>query len=88
MEHSDVGHVTSADYNGVNAIVTASILLNVHTMQSNAFHMTLNPLIKYICSVNMLCEVATAMLFRIVIPPQPGDHHVVVNLTHSTSNLS
>ena len=31
-EHSDVANVTSADYNGVNAIVKASVLLIVHTM--------------------------------------------------------
>jgi len=37
------------------AFVTASILLNVHIMQSNALHMTLNPIIIYICSVNILC---------------------------------
>ena len=52
-EHSDVTNVTSAGYNGVNAIVAASILLNIHIMQSNALHTTLNPLILYICSVNI-----------------------------------
>ena len=32
-EHSDVTNVTSAaGYNGVNAIVTSSLLLNVHTI--------------------------------------------------------
>jgi len=31
-ENSDVAIVTSADYNGVNVIVTASILLNIHTI--------------------------------------------------------
>ena len=60
-ENSDVANVTSADCNGVNAIVTASILLNVHTVQSNALHMTLNPLITYICSVNIWSVVATAI---------------------------
>ena len=46
-------NVTPADYNGVNAIVTASLLLNVNAIQSNALHKTLNPLIIYICSVNI-----------------------------------
>ena len=54
-EHSDVTNVTSAGYNDVNAIVSASLFLSDHTMQSNALHMTLNPLIKYICLVNILC---------------------------------
>ena len=32
-EHSDVTNATSAaSYNGVNAIVTSSLLLNVHTI--------------------------------------------------------
>ena len=39
-EHSDVANVTSAGYNGVNANVTASLLLTVHTMQLNGLHMT------------------------------------------------
>ena len=54
-EHFDVANVTSAGYNGVNAIVTASILLNVHTIQTTALHMTLNPLILHICSDNIRC---------------------------------
>ena len=54
-EHSNVANITSAGYNGVNAIVTASLLLNVHTIQSTALHMTLNPLILYIYSVNIRC---------------------------------
>ena len=45
-EHVDVTNVTSAaGYNGVNAIVTSSLLLNVHTIYSNALYTTLNPLI-------------------------------------------
>ena len=67
-EHSDFANVTSVGYNGVNAIVTASTLLNVHIMQSNALHMTLNPLIIYICSVNIFCVDVTAMLFCRAIP--------------------
>ena len=67
-EHSDVANVTSAEYNGVYAIVTASLLLNVNAMQSNALHKTLNPLILYICSVNIVCADATALLFRSSIP--------------------
>ena len=67
-EHSDVANVTSAGYNGINAIVTASILLNVHTIQSNKLHMMLNPLIIYICTVNILYADANAMLFRSAIP--------------------
>ena len=81
-EQSDVANFMSADYNGINA----SILLNIHTIQSNALHMTLNPLIIYICSVNILCLDATTMLFRSAIPAQSGGHHVV-NSTHSTSNF-
>jgi len=53
VEQSDVANVTSAGYNGINAIVTVSLLPNIHTFQSNALHMTLNPLILYICSVNI-----------------------------------
>jgi len=67
-EHSEVANVTSAGYNGVNAIVIASLLLIVHTMQSNALQMTLNPLIKYICSVNILCTDATVMQFTVQYP--------------------
>ena len=37
-------------------------------MQLNAMHMTLNPLILYICSDNILCADATVMLFRSAIP--------------------
>ena len=44
-EHSDVANVTSAGYNDVNAIVTASLLPNIHV--------TMNPLILCICSVNI-----------------------------------
>jgi len=62
-EHSDVAKVVSAGYNGINAIVTLSLHLNVHTMQTIALHVTLNPLIIYICSVNILCADASAMLF-------------------------
>jgi len=58
----------SADYNGNNAIVSVSLLLNVHIMQSNALHMALNPLVIYICSVNILCADATVMLFPSAIP--------------------
>jgi len=36
MRNSHVANVTSAVYNGINAILKASLLLNVHTMQSNA----------------------------------------------------
>ena len=61
MSTLDIANVTSADYNGVNAIVTVSLLPNVHTIQSNALHMTLNPLILYICSVNTRSADATAM---------------------------
>ena len=53
VDHYDVANVTSGDHNGVDAIVTESLLLNEHTMQSIALHMTLNPLILYICSVNI-----------------------------------
>ena len=53
-EPSDVAKVVSAGYNGINAIVTLSLHLNVHTMQTIALHVTLNPLIIYICSVNIL----------------------------------
>jgi len=53
--HSDDTNVTSAGYNGDNAIVSVSLLLNVHIMQSNALHMTLDPHVIYICSVNILC---------------------------------
>ena len=67
-EHSDVTNVTSAGYNGFNATVSASLLPNIHTIQSNALHMTLNPFILYICSVNIWCAVATAMLFSSAIP--------------------
>ena len=67
-EHFDIANVISACYNGVHAIVTASLFLNVHTMQSNTIYMTLNPLIKYICLVNILYADATAMLFRNAIP--------------------
>jgi len=67
-EHSDVANVTSAGYNGVNAIVTASLLPNIHTIQFNALHMTLNPLILYICSVNIWSADATEMLFQSTIP--------------------
>ena len=76
-------------YNVVNAIVTSSLLLNVHTMQSYTLHMKLNPLITYICSVNILCTDATAMLFRSTVNTRPVcERHVFVNLTHSTSNFS
>ena len=67
-EHSDVANVTSAGYNGVNAIVTASLLPNIHTIQSNALHMTLNPLILYICSIKIWSTDATVMLFCSTIP--------------------
>ena len=67
-DHSDVAKVTSAGYNGVNAIVTASLLPNIHTIQSIALYKTLNPLILYICSVNIWSTDATAMLFRSAIP--------------------
>ena len=67
-EHSDVANVTSTGYNDVNAIVTPSLLLNVHTMQSNALLMTLDPLIKYKCSVDSLCTDATVMQFHSAIP--------------------
>ena len=60
-------NVTAVDYNGVNAIVTASLLLNVHTMQSNALHIS-KPTFIYICSVNVFCADATAMLFHSAIP--------------------
>ena len=63
-EHSDVANVTSAGYNGINAIVPDSLHLNLHTIQSNALHMTLNPHIIYICSVDFLCVDATEILFR------------------------
>jgi len=53
VEHSDVTNVTPAGYNGVNAIVTASLFPNIHTIQSNALQMTLNPLILYICSIKI-----------------------------------
>ena len=56
MEHSDVANVESTGYNGVNAIVTASLLLNIHIMQSHALHMTLNPLIKYIYLVKSFTD--------------------------------
>jgi len=46
-------NVTSSAYNDVNAIVSASLLPNTHIIQSNALHMTLNPLVLYICSVNI-----------------------------------
>ena len=67
-EHSDVANVTSAGSSGGNVIVAASLLLNVHTMQSNALHTTLNPLILYISSVNIVCADATAMMFGSTIP--------------------
>ena len=60
-EHSDVAN------NGVYAIVTASLLLNVHIKHSNTLHITLNPLIKYICSVNIWSADATAILFHSAI---------------------
>ena len=66
-EHSDVANVTPVDYNGVTAIVTASLLLNVHTMQSSALHIS-EPTFIYICSVNVLCADSTAMLFHSAIP--------------------
>ena len=66
-EHSDVENVTSAGYNGVNAIVTVSLLPNIHTIQSNALHMTLNPLILYICTVYIWSADATAILFHSAI---------------------
>ena len=56
-EHSDVANVTSAVYNGVNVIVTALHL-----------HMMLNPLILYICTVNIWSVDVTAILFRSAIP--------------------
>ena len=51
-----MGNVTSEGYNVINAILKASLLLNVHIMQSNTLHVTLNPFIIYICSVNILCS--------------------------------
>ena len=68
-EHSDVANVTSVDCNGVYMIASVSVLLNVHTMLSNALYTTLNPHIIYICSVNILCVDATEMLFGSTIPP-------------------
>ena len=50
-------NVTSADYNGVNAIVKASVILNVHTMQQNTLHIYVNS-----------CVAATGMQFRSAIP--------------------
>ena len=78
-EHSEVANVTSAGYNGVNAIVIASLLLNVHIMQSNALQMTLNPLIKYICSVNILCTDATVMQFTVQYPSQSAPRYCEFN---------
>ena len=67
-EHSNVTNVTPAGYNDVNAIVTAPLLPNIHTIQSNALHITLKPLVLYICSVNIWSADAIAMLFRNAIP--------------------
>ena len=36
-EHSDVANITSAGYNGFDAIVTASLLPNIHTIQAMHF---------------------------------------------------
>ena len=49
-------------------ITMGLILLNVNIMKSNALHITFNILIIYKCPVNILCEVATVMLFRSAIP--------------------
>ena len=80
-EHSDVAN------NGVYAIVTASLLLNVHIIHSNTLHITLNSLIKYICSVNSLCTNATVMQFHSAIP-LAVQYPQQCNTTHSAIPLT
>ena len=68
--------------------MTASLLPNIHTIQSNALHMTLNPLILYICSVYISnVQLLLQCCFGVQYPSQSVEHHVVANSTHSTSNF-
>ena len=86
-EHSDVANVTSAGYNGVNTILKASLLLNVHTMPSKHFiwcwtHLSYT-YVQLISEVQMLLQGC----FKVQYPSQSGEHHVIANSTHSTSNF-